>query len=60
MRRTDLRFKSRASERSSITQGRFVVFTLPSMTGPATSKHAVVTDIFTWERNCVTISCRLG
>ena len=51
MRWTDLRCRSLASVRSSSTQGRLVVFTCPSITGPATSKEAASTDRFMvrWE-----------
>ena len=38
----------------------FVIFTRPSITGPATSKHALSTGIFTFCRNSVTSACRLG
>jgi hypothetical protein len=60
MRWTDLTLRSRAREPSSIVQGRFVAFTCPSITGPATSKEAASTDSFTRARNSATIACKLG
>src|SRR5262249_40329894 len=38
IRRTDLRLRSFASEISSITQGKLVIFTRPSMTGPSDAR----------------------
>src|SRR5258707_7195935 len=53
-------FSSWASEFSSITHGRLVVFTRPPMTGPATAKHARSTGFRSFARNSFAMACRLG
>src|SRR5215470_8205828 len=59
-RRTSLSLRSWAIVRSSITQGRLVVLTRPSTTGPATANAPTVTDLPVLARNWLTIAWRLG